>query len=148
MIQLGSDLVGGLGPDEGRGIIVVLVDVAVDGRLQLDDRAEDAAPEPPPGQGGEEALDGVQPRGRGRGEVEGPARVPRQPGHDLGMRVGAVVVHDRVDELARGDRRLDGVEEAEELLVAVPLHAPYSIDEDWYEGQNPGQTSGSTAGRP
>jgi hypothetical protein len=49
----------------------VLVDVAVDGRLQLDDRAEDAAPEPPPGQGGEEALDGVQPRGRGRGEVEG-----------------------------------------------------------------------------
>ena len=36
--------------------------------------------------------------------------------------MGAVVVHDRVDELARGDRRLNGVEEAEELLVAVPLH--------------------------
>src|SRR3954447_2225438 len=72
-IQLGGDLVGGLGPDEGRGIVVVLVDVAVDGRLQLDDRAEDAAPEPPPGQRGEEALDRVRPRARGRGEVEGPA---------------------------------------------------------------------------
>jgi serine phosphatase RsbU (regulator of sigma subunit) len=43
-IQLGGDLVGGLGPDEGRGIVVVLIDVAVDGRLQLDDRAEDATP--------------------------------------------------------------------------------------------------------
>jgi|SRR5947209_11887991 len=55
-IQLGSDLVGGLGPDEGRGIVVVLVDVAVDGRLQLDDRAEDAPPEPPPGQPREGGL--------------------------------------------------------------------------------------------
>jgi hypothetical protein len=29
-----------------------------------------------------------------------------------------------MDELAGRDRRLGGVEEAQELLVAVPLHAP------------------------
>ena len=40
------------------------------------------------------------------------------------MLVGGVVVEDRVDQLAGGHRRLDGVEEAEELLVPVPLHAP------------------------
>src|SRR5215217_9341931 len=71
-IQLGGDLAGGFGPDEGRGSVVVLGDVAVDGILQLDDRAEDAAPEPAPGQRGEEGLDRVQPRARGGREVEGP----------------------------------------------------------------------------
>src|SRR3954454_23206126 len=68
-LGISGDLVGGLGPDEGRGIVVVLGDVAVDGRLQLDDRAEDAAPEPPPAQRREAALAPVQPRARGRGEV-------------------------------------------------------------------------------
>ena len=33
------------------------------------------------------------------------------------------VVQDRVHQLAGRDRRLDGVEEAQELLVAVALHA-------------------------
>ena len=41
----------------------------------------------------------------------------------LGMLVGGIVVEDDVNDLA--DRRLglDGVEEADELLMAVPLHA-------------------------
>ena len=55
--------------------------------------------------------------------MEGPARVPRQPGQDLRVLVGAVVVEDGVDQLAGRDRRLDRVQEAEELLVAVALHA-------------------------
>src|SRR5215217_3284290 len=100
-IQLGGDLAGGFGPDEGRGSVVVLGDVAVDGLLQLDDRAEDAAPEPAPD------------------PIRGPARMPLQPGQHLGVLVRAVVVEDGMDELAGRDRRLDGVEEAQELLVAV-----------------------------
>jgi hypothetical protein len=42
---------------------------------------------------------------------------------DLGVLVGAVVVEDAVDQPAGRHRRLDRVEEAHELLVAVPLHA-------------------------
>jgi hypothetical protein len=39
----------------------VLVEEAVDGGLQIDDALEHAALEPPLGQRGEEALDGVDP---------------------------------------------------------------------------------------
>src|SRR3954453_14006978 len=51
-------------------------------------------------------LDGVEPRGRGRGEVEGPAGMALQPRHHLGMLMGAVVVEDGVDQLAGRNRRL------------------------------------------
>src|SRR3954452_1001516 len=46
-----------------------------------------------------------------------------EPGQHLGLLVGGVVVEDDVDDLAGRDRRLDGVEEADELLVPVALHA-------------------------
>ena len=42
---------------------------------------------------------------------------------DLGMLVGGVVVDDGVDQLAGRDLRLDGVEEADELLMPMALHA-------------------------
>jgi hypothetical protein len=38
--------------------------------------------------------------------------------------MGRVVVDDGLDQLACWDIALDGVEEADELLVPVPLHAP------------------------
>ena len=47
----------------------------------------------------------------------------RQPGEHLGMLVGRVVVEDHVDHLARRNLALDGVQEADELLVPVALHA-------------------------
>ena len=47
---------------------------------------------------------------------------PSQATH-LGMLVGGVVVEDHMDALAGRDIGLDGVEEADELLVAVALHA-------------------------
>ena len=71
---------------------------------------------------GEEALDGVEPGGRGRREVEGPARMAREPLAHGGMLVGGVVVEDRMDGLADGNFALDGVEEADELLMPVALH--------------------------
>ena len=57
----GDDAVWIGGPDEGLGIIVGLVDEAVDGCLEVGDGAEHAALEPAPGKLGEKALDGVQP---------------------------------------------------------------------------------------
>ena len=46
-----------------------------------------------------------------------------EPGADLGVLVGAIVVEDHVDQLAGRHRRLDRIEEADELLVPVALHA-------------------------
>ena len=55
--------------------------------------------------------------------MEGSARMASEPGADLGMLVGGVVVEDGVDQLAGRHGALDGIEEADELLVAVPRHA-------------------------
>ncbi len=121
--ELLQDRFGGLGPDEGFGLSVVLPDEPADFVFQLGDGGEDAAPQALAGQGREEALDGVQPGGRGGREVENPARVVGQPSLDLGMLVGPVIVQDGMDDLARRDGALDGVEELDELLVAMLGHA-------------------------
>src|SRR3954471_8066305 len=71
----GEDAFGVGGPDEGFGIGVGLGHEAVDGELQVDDGLEDAALETLACELGEEAFNGVKPGRRGRGEVEGPARV-------------------------------------------------------------------------
>ena len=55
--------------------------------------------------------------------MKGPARMPGQPGADLWMFVGSVVVRDGMDQLAGRHGGLDGAEEADELLVAMLLHA-------------------------
>jgi hypothetical protein len=69
----GDDFIWVGGPDEGLGIMVGLGDEAIDGGLEFDDRVKDAALEASPGEFGEEAFDGIEPRCRGRGEVESPA---------------------------------------------------------------------------
>jgi len=93
-----------------------------DGSLEVHNGVEDAMLEPSARELGEEPLDGVEPGRRCWREVEGPARVMRKPFEDLRMFVGGIVVENGVDRLAGGHLRLDGVEEADELLVAVPLH--------------------------
>ena len=69
-----------------------------------------------------EAFDSVEPGAVDRYEVEGEAPVAAEPGAHLGMLVGGVVVEDHMDALADLDLGLDGVEEADEHLVAVALH--------------------------
>ena len=102
----------------------MLIDVALDGCLQIDDGMEDAALQALSGQGGEEILDGVEPGTRCRREVEDPAGMTFEPVHDLLVFVRAVVVEDDMDHLAGGHLALDGVEKADEFLVTVFLHAP------------------------
>jgi hypothetical protein len=104
-------------------LLVVSGDEAVDGGLEVYDALEDAAPEPAFSEDGEEALYRVEPGGAGRGEVEGPAGMAAQPSDHLGVLVGGVVVEDGVDGLARWDLALDDIEEADELLMPVALHA-------------------------
>ena len=125
LVSGSDDAVGVSGPSEwlrlGR---VVLRNEAVDGGLEIDEGMKHPALQATPGQLGEEALDGVQPGAAGGHEVEGPARMPLEPGKDLGVLVGRVVVEDHVDFLAGRDAALDLVEEADELLMAVALHVP------------------------
>ena len=57
----GDDLVWIGGPDERLWVLIGLGEIAVDGGLEVDDGAEDAALEASLGEGGEEGLDGVEP---------------------------------------------------------------------------------------
>src|SRR5271168_5094774 len=66
---------------------------------------------------------GVEPRRRGRRVMEHEARMAVEPGQDVGVFVGGVIVEDHVDHLSGGDFGLDRVEKADELLMAMTLHA-------------------------
>ena len=90
-VEFGEDRVGGLGPSEGFGVIVVLGQIAIDGGLKIEDRSEHTAPEALASEFGEKAFDGIEPGAGLWGEVEGPAWVAGEPGFDLGMFVGAVI---------------------------------------------------------
>ena len=119
-ISCGDDVVWVCDPDEGLCLRpVVLVDEALDGVAEFADGAEHAVLESPSRQLGEEAFDGVEPRARGRGEVEGPPRMLLEPCPDRLVLVGGVVVEDGMDRRPGGDRAVDAVEEAHELFVPV-----------------------------
>src|SRR5690242_14396557 len=70
-----------------------------------------------------EAFDRIEPRGRGRGVMEDKAGVPVEPGANPGVLVGGVVVEDDVDDLPGRDVGFDRIEKADELLMAMVLHA-------------------------
>src|SRR5262249_60543365 len=95
----------------------------IEGRVQVDNRAEDAATDALPRHLGEEVLHRIEPGRRGRGEVKSPARMACQPGQHFRMLVGGVVVEDDVDRLVGGNLALDSVEEADEFDVAGGVHA-------------------------
>ena len=101
----------------------MFAEIAVDRRLQIDQRAEDAALQAPAGQRGKKAFDRIGPGARGRGEVKRPARMAAKPVSDLGMLVDGVIVEDCVNELAGRHRGLDPVEKPDEFLVAMARHA-------------------------
>jgi hypothetical protein len=119
----GDNFIGALGPAEGMWISVGFGEKPLDGGLEFDDGSEHAAFEPLLRQLGEIAFDGVEPGCGGGGEVERPAWMTHQPLTNLGMLVGGVVVRDGMDDLAGRHGRFDRVEEADELLMAMLLHA-------------------------
>ena len=118
----GDNFVWVCGPGEGFWIIVSLCEEAVDGGLEFNNAAEHTELQSLLGKFGEEALDGVEPRARGRREVEDEARVPIEPLRHLRMFMGGVIVEDHVNELSGGHLGLDSIQEADELLVTMALH--------------------------
>src|SRR3981189_172425 len=75
-----------------------------------------------------------------RGEGERPARMPGEPGFDLGMFVGAVIVEDGMDQFPGRDRALAGIEKADELLMGMALHT--AAEDDAIERVESGKQGG------
>src|SRR6266853_1989357 len=82
-----------------------------------------SAMKPLMGEFGKPTFDRVGPGTRSRSEVEGEAGVASEPGADLGVLVGGIVVEDHMDRLVDRHFALDGIEKADEFLVPVALHA-------------------------
>ena len=76
-VNYGENGISGFGPDEWLRLVVGFSDEAVDGGLKLDNRYEDAAFEPLPGERGKQAFDGIGPGAGSRAEVEDEAGMPR-----------------------------------------------------------------------
>ena len=86
-----DDLVWVGGPGERFRVFVGFGDEAIDCGLEIDEGMEDAPFEAPPGEFGEETLDGVEPGGGWR-EVEDKPFVAIKPGAGLWMLMDDVVV--------------------------------------------------------
>jgi len=95
-LDLGDQLVWGLGPGEWCGAVVVGIDESPDRVFEVVDADEAAAADGLAGDDAEEDLDHVQPGAAGRGVVQGDPLVLGQPGSHVGMLVGGVVVADDV----------------------------------------------------
>jgi hypothetical protein len=104
------------------GVFVGFGDEAIDGGLEINEGVEDTTVKPPPGEFGEETFDGIEPRTGCRGEVENKPLVAIEPGPDLWMLMGGVVVENDMDGLVFGNLSVDRVQEADELLMPVTLH--------------------------
>ena len=75
-------------PDEGLRLLIVLLDEAIDGGLEIDDGSKDTSLQSALCELGEEAFDGIEPGGGGWREVEGPPRMLRAVRVALGGRCG------------------------------------------------------------
>jgi len=95
----------------------------VDRIFEFVQRSGHAAPEPFLGKICEEALYSIEPGGRCRGEVEDEAWMLCDPFDDFRVLMSGVVVDDDVHRLLLRHLGIDGVEEADELLMTMALHA-------------------------
>src|SRR5271166_1698200 len=100
-----------------------MVEVLVDGSFELWNGGEDAASDAFLGDQAEEALDLIEPRGRGGREVQVKARVLGQPCLNVGMLVRSVVVEDEVEIPFLRRLPVDGPQKSHGLLMEVGLHA-------------------------
>ena len=114
---------GGSGPPERAMMEVVIGDIGIDFLYQFSDAAQGAAlncllsDEPQP------ALDLIEPTRVGGRGAEVIAGVAREPGLDLGMFVGAVVVRDQMDVQAGRKVAVEVIKKGQKFLVAMARFA-------------------------
>src|SRR6266849_7865529 len=106
-------------PDEWARVLVVFAYIGANCSDESRHAAEGSAPDPLARDLGEEALDKVQPRGAGGGEVEVKPRMLGHPRLHGRMLVGTVVVQDQMDVAPAGGLPLDLVQEGEKFGVRM-----------------------------
>src|SRR5213078_340702 len=92
-------------------IHIVMSHKVIDALNQFGYRAERTAANRAPRDQCKEPLDQVQPRAVSRHEMQMPAWPGGQPGLDLGMFVGSVVIDDQVDVEIAGNLSFDPAQE-------------------------------------
>ena len=121
--DLFEDLTGRLGPDEGLGVGIVVLQIVQDGALEFCDAFEGAASDAFSSDLGEEPLDHVEPGCRGGREVQMEAWMRFDPALHGRRLVGGIVVDDEMKiETSRG-LLVDQLEKAQELAMAMTRHA-------------------------
>ena len=95
-----------------RGLVALLGE-GRDLLLEFRDAAECGAPDGALAEQRKPALDLVQPRGMGRGEVQVEARPPREPGTHVRVLVRGTVVADKVNAGVLGGLLVDQPQERE-----------------------------------
>ena len=124
-----QELVGRLGPDERRGLLVADRQIRLDRPFQLRRAPVGAAPDLPLGECGEPPLDLIEPGGARRREVQVEPRPAEQPLVNHGRLVRAVVVQDEMDVEFSRHRRVNDRQERAKFYrpvppVALPDHFP------------------------
>jgi len=99
------------------------VDVLLDGTGDIAHALKDPAPKAVHCEITEEAFNHVKPRSTCRSEVGMESRIPFEPGFNLFVLMGGVVVADDMDVLSLGNIAADQVEKANPFLVAMLFHA-------------------------
>ena len=121
--ELFEDFAGGLGPDEGFWVGIMVFQIFHDGALALCDAAERAASDAFSGDLGEEAFDHVEPGRRGRREVQMKARMRLEPAFDGGRLMRGIVVDDEMQIQTGGGSVIDQLEKAQKLTMPVARQA-------------------------
>jgi hypothetical protein len=107
-------------PDEGPRILVVILQIFINGRNQCRNTPEGATTESPFGDFTEPFLHRVPPGTGSRNKVNVESGMPRQPGLKARMFVSSVVVHDQVHIQLWWSFEIDRFEEADKLLMTMP----------------------------
>jgi hypothetical protein len=115
MLAGGDDLIGVGGPDEGP-VVVDLGEKALDGGLEIEERAKHAALQPSPvSLAKKPSMAGIEPRGRYQRIMERAADGGRASWNACRRRI----VEDRLDKLAGRHPGLDPVQKTDGFLVAM-----------------------------
>ncbi len=120
MLDLLQNVVDCFGPHERLGVLVRESNELVDRLDQFRDTLEDASPNPLARDLPEPSFDQIQPRGTRRGKVQVESWMLLKPRLHLGVVVCPVVVQDQVEGHPMRRVSVNGAQELQKLLVAVP----------------------------
>ena len=113
---------GGLCPDKGLGVGVVVRNVVVDGGGELGQTFEDPATNAVGGYFFEPTFNKIEPRRRSWNKMKVKAGIPGKPGLDPWMFVRRIIIGDAVNIQLLRCCSVNSFQKFEELLMTVPRH--------------------------